>query len=174
MHTDAKRFYAVLALNPDASDEALRLAFRRRAKTLHPDSPTGDAEAFIWLKRAYDTLSDPEQRARYDRACQLPPASHRFTAPPPMPPPLRFATRRRGGMGFARYVVAFVIMAGVSLGGVEAMISFMEAPPSIQTRQAPLVEAAAASAEPAAEPAKAPGSSKSGFWDPTPPTATKP
>lgn len=172
MHTDANRWYEILGVDPSASDKAIRVAFRRLAKQFHPDSPAGDAGAFILLKRAYDVISDPARRAAYDRACQPPPASepHRWAEPrplPPMPPP--FVPRRRGGMGIARYVIAFIIMAAISLGGVQAMISLTEAPASIKARPTVTSIVTPAGPEPAAAEAPvAPGSSKSGFWDASP------
>ena len=168
MSTDAKRYYAVLGVDPLATAETIRIAFRRRAKELHPDAQSGDATAFILLKRAYDTLTDPVDRAAYDRFCTPdpqthpraeprtePPAEPRRTtvhrAPRPMPPPPQVRAIRRSGVGIRRYVIAFIIMAAISLGGVQAMIMLTEAPPSIQTR------ARAKSAETSpAEPASAP------------------
>ena len=180
MHTDAQRYYGILGVDPAASDKAIRVAFRRRAKQLHPDAPTGDAAEFILLKRAYDILSEPNQRAGYDRDCAPAPQAtpHRWTVPPlpPMPPP-RPIPRRRGGVGFTRYVIAFIIMAAISLGGIQAMISLTEAPPSIRTRDqagpspGPSLGPSRTAADTAPNPEAttvAPGSSKSGFWDPTP------
>ena len=177
MHTDAKRFYAVLGVAPAASEEDIRGAFRRRAKELHPDSQSGNASAFILLKRAYDVVIDPELRAAYDRDCQPPPRPapstprrpQSYRAQPPSPP--RATSSRRVGVGVVvvRYVIAFLIMAAISLGGVQAMISLTEAPPSIQTRAMDRAQTnAEAAPAPAAEPSTAPGSSKSGFWDPAP------
>ena len=176
MSKDAKRYYAVLGVHPDASEEAIRGAFRRRAKELHPDAQSGNANAFILLKRAYDTLIDPEHRAAYDRASQ--PAPRRSPDEPRRPHSSRAAPPRpvfrptpmhrvRGGVGIVRYAIAFLIMAAISIGGVEAMISLTASPPSIQARAVP--EAPAPVGGPAsADASTAPGSSKSGFWDPTP------
>ena len=61
--------YRELRVSPEATREQLASAFRLRAKTLHPDMNPGDAEAaeqFKTLGRAYQVLSDPEARARYD------------------------------------------------------------------------------------------------------------
>lgn len=60
--------YAVLGLAPDASDEAIRRAFRAEAKRLHPDLNPDNAEAqrsFQALTEAYALLSDPLARARW-------------------------------------------------------------------------------------------------------------
>ena len=50
--------YATLDLDPTADADAVRAAYRDRAKRLHPDAETGDEEAFKRLNRAYDRLSD--------------------------------------------------------------------------------------------------------------------
>lgn len=190
MSTDAKRYYAVLGVEPQASAETIRVAFRQRAKELHPDAESGDATTFILLKRAYDTLCNPVDRAAYDRFCSParpvnpppPRPAPYWPAPPPMsaPPLPRLKPARRSGVRLRRYVIAFIIMAAISLGGVQAMISLIEAPPSIQTRPTgrgaeSRTEATSAGTAPnsATEPSPAPGSTKSGFWD-AGPTPTRP
>jgi molecular chaperone DnaJ len=63
-------YYALLGVHPDASDEEIKRAYRRRARELHPDSTGGDPQAeaaFKEVSRAYEVLRDPERRARYDR-----------------------------------------------------------------------------------------------------------
>lgn len=62
--------YDILGLKPSASEDDIRKAFRKQAKTWHPDLNPGDAKAesrFKDINAAYDLLSDPEKRARYDR-----------------------------------------------------------------------------------------------------------
>lgn len=58
--------YELLEVARDASPEEVKRAYRRKARVLHPDAG-GDAEAFKEVTRAYEILSDPQKRARYDR-----------------------------------------------------------------------------------------------------------
>ena len=66
----AKRdHYAVLGVSPDADRDSIKRAFRTLAATYHPDiSGEQDAEErFREIAEAYEVLSRPESRARYDR-----------------------------------------------------------------------------------------------------------
>jgi molecular chaperone DnaJ len=70
MATAAKSdYYEVLGVEKDADDEAIRQAFRARAREWHPDlAPAEDAEArFRELAEAYSVLSKSESRLLYDR-----------------------------------------------------------------------------------------------------------
>lgn len=63
-------YYRVLGVEPTAGQEEIKRAFRRLARESHPDSNPGDptAEArFRAAAEAYEVLSDPDKRARYDR-----------------------------------------------------------------------------------------------------------
>lgn len=63
-------FYALLGVGQQASADEIKKAYRKRARELHPDANPDDptaAERFKELSRAYQVLSDVEQRARYDR-----------------------------------------------------------------------------------------------------------
>ncbi len=63
-------FYEVLGVARTAGPDEIKRAYRRRARELHPDANPDDpvaAEQFKELARAYEVLSDPDKRARYDR-----------------------------------------------------------------------------------------------------------
>ena len=59
--------YRVLGLNPDASDEEVKKAYRRLAKKYHPDLHPGDAEAAKKMQEinaAYEQIKNPEKAQR--------------------------------------------------------------------------------------------------------------
>ncbi len=61
--------YALLGVAKDATDDALKTAYRKLARKHHPDVNPGDKAAedrFKEISFAYDVLSDAEKRARYD------------------------------------------------------------------------------------------------------------
>ena len=69
MPADAE-YYELLGLKPDASAEEVRRAYRRCAMKYHPDRNPGNKEAEEKFKKcaeAYEVLSDPERRGRYDQ-----------------------------------------------------------------------------------------------------------
>jgi DnaJ-class molecular chaperone len=62
--------YAVLGVAPTASDDEIKKAYRRLAKKHHPDVNPGvraHEQRFKEITAAYDLLSDPVKRARFDR-----------------------------------------------------------------------------------------------------------
>ena len=62
--------YDVLGVPRDASAEAIKQAYRRLARQHHPDANRGNPaseEKFKEINAAYEVLSDPEKRARFDR-----------------------------------------------------------------------------------------------------------
>ena len=59
-------YYRVLGLHPGASQDEVRAAYRRRAKQHLPDAG-GTSEKLRSLQKAYETLSNPASRRRYDQ-----------------------------------------------------------------------------------------------------------
>lgn len=63
-----KDYYEVLGVEKTASDEDIKRAFRKLAKTYHPDNKqTGDEAKFKEVGEAYAILSDPTKRKQYDQ-----------------------------------------------------------------------------------------------------------
>src|SRR3954469_17989498 len=63
-------FYSILEIPRDASDEDIKMAYRKLAMRYHPDRNNGSADAeekFKQITEAYDALRDPQKRAAYDR-----------------------------------------------------------------------------------------------------------
>ena len=63
-------YYDTLGVSKKANESDIRQAFRRQARKYHPDLNPGDVEAeakFKLINEAYEVLSDPETRKKYDR-----------------------------------------------------------------------------------------------------------
>lgn len=88
-HTGPMRFedyYRVMGVATDADAAAIKQAYRRHARLLHPDvNPSADAHASMArINEAYEVLSDPQRRAAYDgvrRRHQAAAGKHKPAAP---------------------------------------------------------------------------------------------
>ncbi len=63
-------YYEILGLNKSASAAEIKKAYRKKAIEFHPDKNPGDSKAEEMFKKAaeaYEVLSDPDKRARYDQ-----------------------------------------------------------------------------------------------------------
>jgi curved DNA-binding protein CbpA len=96
--------YEVLGVPEGASGEEVRQAYRRLVKAAHPDA-AGDPAQFRQVTEAYDVLTDPAQRAAYDRGRRP-----RMVAAP---------VARRPRIG--RYAVA--LLAVLAVAGVIALVA---------------------------------------------------
>jgi molecular chaperone DnaJ len=100
-----KDFYAILGVPQDADAAAVKKAYRKLARDLHPDHNVGDTRAeerFKEIGEAYAVLSDPEQRREYDAIRAMSHGGARFTAGGP----------GGGGAGFEDIFSAFGGAAG--------------------------------------------------------------
>jgi len=59
--------YELLDVDRTADTRAVKRAYRRLAKRYHPDAARDDGRAFVALRRAYETLIDPDRRMDWDR-----------------------------------------------------------------------------------------------------------
>ncbi|KAL0568435.1 hypothetical protein V5O48_013547 [Marasmius crinis-equi] len=60
-----KDYYKVLSVSRDADEKTIKKAFRKAAKTAHPDKG-GSEQKMAAVNEAYEVLSNPELRARFD------------------------------------------------------------------------------------------------------------
>jgi len=103
-----KDFYATLGVPKNADAAAMKKAYRKKARTLHPDHNPGDAVAEAKFKdvgEAYAVLSDPEQRQQYDAVRAMAGGGARFSAP------------GAGGAGGAGFEDLFGGLFGAGTGG---------------------------------------------------------
>lgn len=66
----SKNYYDILEVSKDASNEEIKKSYRKLAMKYHPDRNSGDKESeekFKEISEAFDVLSDPDKKARYDR-----------------------------------------------------------------------------------------------------------
>lgn len=63
----SKDYYEILGVDKKASKEEIKKAFHKMAHKYHPDKSGGDDAKFKEVNEAYQTLSDDQKRAQYDR-----------------------------------------------------------------------------------------------------------
>ncbi len=67
-NNELPNYYKILGVQSDATQEEIKNKFRELAKKTHPDKTKEDSEEeMAELNKAYEVLSDEEQREKYDR-----------------------------------------------------------------------------------------------------------
>ena len=86
MAVEFKDYYRILGVERSADEKTIKSAYRKLARKHHPDVAKGkdDGERFREITEAYEVLSDPEKRRRYDT---LGPDWQRHAQPGPGPRP---------------------------------------------------------------------------------------
>lgn len=108
-----KDYYKILGVSKDADDNTIKKAYRKAAIVHHPDKNQGDPEAeerFKDIGEAYETLSDPQKRARYDSGEDLIDPNDMFAGGGGM-------GGMGGGMGGIDPEILFSMMNGGGFGG---------------------------------------------------------
>ncbi|KAM0803385.1 hypothetical protein BDR22DRAFT_886759 [Usnea florida] len=109
-----KDYYKILGVEKDANDNEIKKAYRKLAIVHHPDKNPEDesaAERFKDIGEAYETLSDPEKRARYDSGEDLIDPSEMFAQQGG-----GFPMQGGGGMNISPEML-FNMMGGAGGGG---------------------------------------------------------
>src|SRR5438876_176769 len=66
MAVEFKDYYRILGVDRKADDKTIKSAYRKLARKYHPDVNKGQDASFKEINEAYEVLSDPEKRRRYD------------------------------------------------------------------------------------------------------------
>jgi curved DNA-binding protein len=85
MAVQFRDYYDILGVSKTASEDDIKKAFRKQARKYHPDVNPGDQVAedkFKEINEAYEVLSDPDKRKRYDALGPNWKAGEEFRPPP--------------------------------------------------------------------------------------------
>ena len=94
-----KDYYKVLGLTSSATEKEITRAYRKLAKSSHPDTNPGSEEKFKEVSVAYDVLGDKDKRKEYDEVRRLGPAAAGFGAQGAQPGGFNFQTGDFGDLG---------------------------------------------------------------------------
>ena len=123
-------YYDTLGVQRSAAEDEIKRAYRKLARKFHPDVNPGDKSAedkFKEINEAYEVLSDPEKRKRYDQLGPNWKAGADFT-PPPGQGAQQYEfrdfgdifTESRGGRGFSDFFESLFGGGGTSRGASRA------------------------------------------------------
>jgi len=124
-------YYQILGVDRKSTEKEIKAAYRKLARKHHPDLHTGKQkkeaeEKFKQINEAYEVLSDPEKRAKYDRLGANWQAGQDFRPPPDMEG-VHFYTAGEGGFegGFSDF---FETIFGRRPSGRAAGTAYRRAP----------------------------------------------
>ncbi len=107
-------YYKILGIHPDSSFEDIKEAYRRKAHKYHPDKG-GDSARFKEIQKAFDVLSDTNQRIEYNATFGRKTTSNDFqgsyqneSTPPQSTSPEHTATKNR-----TIAIVAIILVLGI-------------------------------------------------------------
>src|SRR5256886_8816117 len=96
MAVEYKDYYRILGVDRSADEKTIKSAYRKLARKYHPDVNKGQDARFKEINEAYEVLSDPEKRRRYD---SLGPDWQRAAQTAPGAPGGGFRTEYQGDLG---------------------------------------------------------------------------
>jgi len=109
-------YYFVLGLDKFSSSEEVRTAYRKMAKKYHPDvnpNSTDHEEKFKRILEAYQVLSDPEKKIKYDESLRRPPKPIIHSKPRYAPAPYYSKKKReytpKAWMYGKLFIIAFIM-----------------------------------------------------------------
>jgi len=114
-----KDYYDIMGVERDATQDAIKKAYRKLARKYHPDvSKEADAEdRFKQLGEAYEVLKDPEKRAAYDQLGANYQAGQDFHPPPDWDAGFEFSGGGFTGGDSSAYSDFFESLYGQAQGG---------------------------------------------------------
>ena len=140
MAVEFKDYYKTLGIQRDASDEEIRKSFRKLARQYHPDvakDKKAAEEKFKEINEAYEVLSDPEKRKKYDQLGANWKQGARFHPPPGWErgerrsgsgsQPFEDFEFHFGGTGFSDFFEQFFSSSGGRRSGAHFQEGFQEA-----------------------------------------------
>ena len=132
-----------------APQEQVAAAYRRMARMLHPDVPgTGNTDAFVAVKQAYDVIGNPRTRADYDRTArrkaleEIEPGEIPALRPSPLP-----AAPIRNPRAAAVPLAVWLVLGSVLIVGVYQVVRHLMVLPPLPDR--PMIRANAPIVAPA-------------------------
>src|ERR1700693_1925129 len=100
MAVQFRDYYETLGVSKTASEDEIRSAFRKLARKYHPDvakDKKNAEEKFKQINEAYEVLSDPEKRKKYDQL------GANWNQPGGFQPPPNWGAQQQPGGGFSQW-----------------------------------------------------------------------